>query len=181
MNWSEKDKILFSIVNTFGKEHLESQIEEASEKFIKLKERPNFFVIFGYYNLNKDIFVWQNEMNTISYNMVKRNYISLFKTDETIKKLFQSIIHFDKDDMNIIPYLMEALNAKFNVVRFKGPTDYIYALTAVDSVKETFNYEEFDASMFIYRFYNDFQNVNKKRHNKHKNKTHHIRKNKQKE
>ena len=66
MNWTKKDKCLFSIVNTFGKEHLESQIEEASEKFIKLKEYPNFFIIFGYYNLNKDIFL--PEVLVISIN-----------------------------------------------------------------------------------------------------------------
>jgi hypothetical protein len=170
MTWSERDKILFSTVNVFGKEHLEPQIEEASEKFLKLKKRPNFFVIFGYYNLNKDIFVWQNDMNKISYDMVKGNYMSLFKTDETVKKLFQPIVHFDKKDMNIIPYLMEALNARFSVIRFKGPTDYIYALTEVEDVKETFRYEDFDAAMFIYRFNNDFEKANKKKHRKQRNK-----------
>jgi hypothetical protein len=170
MTWSERDKILFSTVNIFGKEHLEAQIEEASEKFLQLKKRPELFVIFGYYNLNKDIFVWQNQMNKISYEFVKKDYLPLFKTEETIKKLFQPIVKFDKKDMNIIPYLMEALNAKFDVIRFKSKTDYIYALTVVDEVKETFNYEEFDAAMLIYRMYNEINNKNKSKHKKHKNK-----------
>lgn len=169
MTWSERDKILFSTVNIFGKEHLEAQIEEASEKFLTLKKRPNFFAIFGYYNLNKDIFVWQNDMNTISYDMVKGNYMSLFKTDETLKKLFQPIVHFEKKDMNVIPYLMEALNARFSVVRFKGPNDYIYALTQVEGVDETFKYEDLDAALFTYRMHNQLDKVLKKKHKKQKN------------
>lgn len=170
MTWSERDKILFSTVNIFGKEHLEAQIEEASDKFLHLKKRPEFFIIFGYYNLNKDIFVWQNEMNKISYNFVKKDYLPLFKTEETIKKLFQPIVKFDKKDMNVIPYLMEALNAKFNVVRFKSSTDYIYALTFIEGVQETFKYEDFDAAMFTYRFYDDLNKAYKKKHKKSKNK-----------
>jgi hypothetical protein len=169
MTWSEKDEILFSIVNIAGKEHLEQQIENASNKFLQLKKRPEFFVIFGYYNLNKDNFVWQNEMNKISYNFVKKDYMSLFNSDETIKKLFKPIVHFNRKDMNVIPYLMEALNAKFSVVRFKSQTDYIYALTIVDN-NETFNYEDFDAQMFLYRFHNQLIKTPKKKHKKHKNK-----------
>lgn len=172
MTWSERDKILFSTVNIFGKEHLEAQIEEASEKFLTLKKRPQFFAIFGYYNLSKDVFVWQNDMNSISYDMVKTNYMPLFKTDETVKKLFQPTVHFDKKDMNVIPYLMEALNAKFSVVRFKGPNDYIYALTEVDGVNETFKYEEFDSALFTYRMYNQLDKMLKKKHKKQKNRRH---------
>ena len=170
MTWSEKDEVLFSTVNIFGKEHLEAQIEDASEKFSKLKKRPNFFAIFGYYNLDKNIFVWQNEMNKISYDFVKKSYMPLFKSDETIKKLFQPVVKFDKKDMNIIPYLMEALNAKFSVVRFKSPTAYIYALTQIDDVKETFKYEDFDGAMFIYRYFNEIDKKYSNKHKKNKNK-----------
>lgn len=168
MSWSERDKILFSTVNIFGKEHLEKQIENASEKFLQLKKRPDFFVIFGYYNLKQNIFVWQNDMNTISYNFVKNGYMPLFKTDETLKKIFKPSVKFDQKDMNVIPYLMEALNAKFKVVRFKSPTDYIYALTIVDDVKETFNYDEFNAAMFIYRSYSILDKAYSNKHKKHK-------------
>jgi hypothetical protein len=89
----------------------------------------------------------------------------LFKSDETIKKLFQPVVKFDEKDMNVIPYLMEALNAKFSVIRFKSPTAYIYALTQIDDVKETFKYEDFDGAMFIYRYFNE---IDKKYSNKHK-------------
>lgn len=179
--WSEKDKLLFTIVNNFGEKNLEPQIEESSEKFGQLKKRPEFFVVFGYYNLNKDIFVWQNEMNKISYEFIKKGYIPLFKSDETIKKLFQPVVKFDKKNMNVIPYLMEALNAKLNVIRFKSPTAYIYALTMIDDIKETFKYENFNDAMFIYRYFDEidkkYSSKNKKNKNKRDNST---RRNRQK-
>jgi hypothetical protein len=43
-------------------------------------------------------------------------------------------------------------------------------LTEVEDVKETFRYEDFDAAMFIYRFNNDFEKANKKKHRKQRNK-----------
>jgi hypothetical protein len=181
MTWSEKDEVLFNTINIFGKEHLEAQIEDASEKFSRLKQRPNFFVIFGYYNLDADIFVWQNEMNKISYDFVKNNYMSLFKSDETIKKLFKPAVKFTRKDMNVIPYLMEALNAQFNVVRFKSPTTYIYALTTVDDVKETFKYQELNDAMFIYRYLDEIDKKYGNKHKKSKNKRRNSTRRKRKE
>jgi hypothetical protein len=180
MTWSERDNILFSTVNIFGKDHLEAQIENASKKFLQLKQRPNFFVIFGYYNLIQNIFVWQNDMNIISYDFIKNNYMPLFNTDKTIKKLFKSTVKFDEKDKNVIPYLMEALNNKFNVIRFKSQTDYIYALTIIDDVKETFKYEDFDAAMFIYRNYGILDKTYSKKHRKPK-KRNHTKKSKRKQ
>jgi hypothetical protein len=71
--------------------------------------------------------------------------------------------------MNVIPYLMEALNAQFSVVRFKSPTAYIYALTKIEGIKETFNYEEFDSAMFIYRYFNKLNKKAATQHKKSKN------------
>ena len=180
MPWSEKDKVLFSIVNQFGEKYLEKQIENASAKFLTLKKRPNFFVIFGYYNLNNNVFIWQNKMNEISYDFVKKNYMTLFNTDKTIKKLFNPDVMFEEKNMNIIPYLMEALNAQFNVIRFKGPTDYIYALTSIDDIKESFKYDEFNDVMFLYRYFNRLDKNIKSKHKKRKNKRH-TQKSKRKE
>lgn len=172
MSWSEKDRVLFNIVNQFGEKYLEKQIENASSKFLTLKQRPNFFIIFGYYNLDKNLFVWQNEMNKISYDFVKKGYMTLFKTDKTIKKLFKPFVDFDEKDMNIIPYLMEALNAQFSVIRFKGPNDYIYALTSMDNIKETFKYKEFNDAMFLYRYFNTVSEGDKSKYKKRRNKRH---------
>lgn len=155
MTWTKKDKILFTIVNKFGKEHLEKQIKDASQKFSTLKKRPEFFTIFGYYNIHKNVFVWQNNMNKHILNFIKNGYMGLFGSDYTLKKLFQPTVAFNKEDMNVIPYLMEILHAQFTVVRFKSPTNYIYALTVIDGIKETFKYEDFDAAMFLYRKYDE--------------------------
>ena len=162
--WTEKDKTLFTIVNNFGEKDLEIQIEQASDKFSQLKQRPDFFTIFGFYDLTKDEFVWQNKMNILSYDFSKK-YLPIFDSDETLKKLFEPIVNFDKKDMNVIPYLMEALNAEYSVVRFKSHTAYIYALVKLDDIKETFNFDEFDAALFFYRYY---ENIDKKYKSKQK-------------
>ena len=164
--WTEKDKTLFRTVNIFGKKHLERQINESSKKFATLKKRPEFFTIFGNYNLQKNEFIWLNGMNKISYNFVKGGYMPLFESKVTLKKLFQPVVRLDKEDMNVIPYLMEALNAKFSVIRFKSPTNYIYALTIIDGIEETFNYQEFDSAMMFYRKHDELDRLYKERRKK---------------
>lgn len=177
--WTEKDKTLFTIVNNFGEKDLEIQIEQASDKFSQLKQRPDFFTIFGFYDLTKDEFVWQNKMNILSYDFSKK-YLPIFDSDETLKKLFKPIVKFDKKDMNIIPYLMEALNAEYSVVRFKSHTVYMYALVKLDDLKETFNFDEFDAALFFYRCYEDIDKKYKSKQNKQKKQKKQKKQNKQK-
>ena len=162
--WTKKDKVLFTTINIFGKKHLEKQINESSKKFATLKKRPEFFTIFGNYNLQKNEFVWLNDMNKASYKFVKDGYMPLFESKTTVKKLFQPVVRFSKEDMNVIPYLMEALNAKFSVVRFKSPTNYIYALTVIDGIEETFKYEEFDSAMMFYRKHDELDRLYKEKH-----------------
>lgn len=163
MSWTKKDKVLFTTINIFGKKHLERQINESSKKFASLKKRPEFFTIFGNYNLQKNEFIWLNDMNKASYKFVKDGYMPLFESKTTVKKLFQPVVRFSKEDMNVIPYLMEALNAKFSVVRFKSPTNYMYALTVIDGIEETFKYEEFDSAMMFYRKHDELDRLYKER------------------
>jgi hypothetical protein len=61
---------------------------------------------------------------------------------------------------------MEALNAKLSVVRFKSPTNYIYALTVIDGIEETFKYEEFDSAMMFYRKHDELDRLYKERRKK---------------
>ena len=164
MSWTKKDKVLFKTVNIFGEKHLERQINESSKKFATLKKIPEFFTIFGNYNLQKNEFVWLNDMNKVSYKFVKDGYMPLFESKTTVKKLFQPVVRFSKEDMNVIPYLMEALNAKFSVVRFKSPTNYIYALTIIGGLEETFKYEEFDSAMYFYRKHDELDRLYKEKH-----------------
>lgn len=153
MNWTEKDKLLFSIIHTFFRDQIGAQIQTSSERFTSLKERPSFFTIFGYSDLGKNEFIWINNMNTISCSHSKK-YVSIFGSDETLKKLFEPRINFDTKYMNVIPYLMDLLNSNLSVIQFKSHNIIVYALVNLDVEKDTLNYEIFESSMFVYREYN---------------------------
>lgn len=175
MNLTDRDKNLFTIVNQSGKYHLEKQIQDASDIYFTLKSQPKYFIIFGCYNLDKNIFIWKNKMNVISEKIVKNEYFDIFGTDSTLKKLFENEVIFDKEYINVIPYLMEALNENFNVIRIKGTTNYVYALTIVEEVKKTFNLTIFEEALFFYRNWveneiNNKKNIKKNYRYTHKNK-----------
>lgn len=164
MVWTERDKNLFTIVNQSGKYHLEKQIQKASDIFFTLKEQPKYFIIFGFYNLSKNVFVWLNGMNKISFEVVKQEYMDIFGTEETLNKLFKNEVYFDKEYMYVIPYLMEALNkwTNFNVVHFKNNDNYIYALTCIEGINKTFNLTIFEEALYYYRNYNEIKKLDKK-------------------
>jgi len=164
MNWTKKDKCLFSIVNQSGNYHLEKQIQEASDKYFTLKTTPNYFTIFGYYNLDTNTFYWENKMNKESYDITKKYYMDLFGSKCTIKKLFKQEVKFDTEYMNIIPYLMEALNEKLNVIRITNNNNYIYALTKVEDIKKTFSYSIFE-ELLLYHYKNDEEITDRKKRN----------------
>lgn len=151
MNWTKKDILLFNILNSFGEKYLETQINEASSVFAKMKVKPQY-IIFGYYSTKSDIFTWLNNMNNESLKLIKKGYISVFKTIETINKLCKSSIKLNRKYMNVIAYLLDIINASFRVVRFKKGDNYIYALAKLEGLKEIFNFDEFEKAMFIYRY-----------------------------
>lgn len=161
MNWNDKDKCLFSIINQSGKYHLEKQIEDGSNIYFTLKNIPKYFIIFGYYNLEKNVFIWQNNMNNNFQEIVKREYINIFGSYSTLKKIFQNEVFFDKEYMNIIPYLMEALNQDYNVICIKSNNTYIYALTIIEKIRKTFNLGIFEEVLFYH-----YKNWNKNQRNK---------------
>ena len=161
MEWTKKDKHLFTIVNQSGKYHLERQIQDASEKYFTLTKSPSFHIIFGFYNTETDTFCWENKMNELSYNTVKKEHIDVFGSMYTLKKLFKPIVKFDKEYANIIPYLMEALNEDYNVVRVKSHNCYFYALTKVEGIHRSFNYTIFEEALIYYR--NEEETHNRKR------------------
>jgi hypothetical protein len=61
--------------------------------------------------------------------------------------------------MNIIPYLMEALNENLNVIRVKSFNGYIYALTKVEGINKTFNSNIFEEALVYYRNKKDVNKV----------------------
>jgi hypothetical protein len=166
MNFTDRDKNFFTIVNQSGKYHLEKQIQNASDIYFTLRVQPKYFIIFGYYNLDKNVFIWKNKMNVISEKIVKNDHFDIFGTNYTLKKLFENEVIFDREYMNIIPYLMEALNENFNVIRIKGTTDYVYALTFVEEVKKTFNLTIFEEALFFYRNWSEENNNKNDKNNK---------------
>lgn len=168
MYLTNKDKTLFRILNNFGEKGLESQIQKSSEAFQKLKEQPEFFVIFGYYNTKSSEFIWQNNMNNITAKFIKDNYMYIFGTDKTLNKLFQPVVQLRHKYKNIIPYLMEIGNALCTVVRFTSKDFEVYALTNISGVKDDFNLEPLNDAICLYRKLNElgFKNHSKAKQRK---------------
>lgn len=162
MVWTTRDEILFSILNRFGKEHFEKQIERNTHAFLRLKHDPEWFVVFGIYDRDNHAFEWKNDVNAITYNQVIDHYMSIFGTDVTIKKLCKSRVVLESKYQNVIPYLVEFLNTRFKVVRQVHANKIIYALVTLDKDTE-FNIDEFDAAMFYYRQYKKLKKTRKMR------------------
>jgi hypothetical protein len=151
MDWMEKDKKLFKIINHFGRKFLEKQIEEATQTYFKLNVQPSFYIIFGYYNTTTNLFNWENKMNEQSFAIVKSRYMNLFGSDFAIKKLFKPIVRFDNKYACIIPYLMDAFNKGYNVICIKSTNCYIYALTRLEGINKTFNNKLFENALINYK------------------------------
>jgi hypothetical protein len=151
MHWSKKDKIFFRIIEDFGKSDLEKQIGLSSDAFSKLHHRPESFTLFGYYDKEKQIFVWENDMNHTIKRFMEEGYQPVFGSDTSWKNLFRSTVPLPSRHKNVIPYLMEIVNARYRVVRLSHPNYDIYALVSLQNIKETFSYEEFSNAMFLYR------------------------------
>jgi hypothetical protein len=101
--------------------------------------------------MDSKTFHWENKMNEHSYNITKQKYMNIFGSDSTLKKLFRPTVTFSTKYMNVIPYLMEALNENLNVVRVKSFNGYIYALTKVEGINKTFNSDIFEEALIHYR------------------------------
>ena len=155
MSWTEHDNVLFSIINTFGKESVEKQIVDNSNKLMALSKTPKLFVVFGIYDLKKSTFTWNNDANNLTLNQIATNYAPVFGSLTTVKKLCKPQVHLSKHNMNVIPYLVSILNKNLKVVRQTQPDKHIYALVSLtNSAKDTINFNKFDAAMWYYRNYN---------------------------
>ena len=155
MSWTEHDNVLFSIINTFGKESVEKQIVDNSNKLMALSKTPKLFVVFGIYDLKKSTFTWNNDSNNLTLNQIATNYAPVFGSLITVKKLCKPQVHLSKHNMNVIPYLVSILNKNLKVVRQIQPDKHIYALVSLtNSAKDTINFDKFDAAMWYYRNYN---------------------------
>lgn len=156
MTWSERDEILFSICNIFGKEYFEKEINQITKRFLQTKKKPEFVALFGIYNPKNKTFYWQNNINNITLDLIKNNYISVFDNISTVKKLCKPVVKMDNKYLNenTIPYLLDIVNAKFRVVRYVQNGLILYTLISVEKPIATgFTFKEFDISMLHYRAY----------------------------
>jgi hypothetical protein len=157
MVWTKKDKVLFRILQDFGKRHLEAQIKRSTRMFLKYKTPPPSFTLFGYYDPKKQEFVWLNDMNRRMIRFIQEGYQPLFGSDTSWKKLFRSTVSLPASHQNDIPYLMEILNARYRVVRLEDKGFPVYGLVALEGVKQTFSFDEFQQAMFLYRMEDDLE------------------------
>jgi hypothetical protein len=100
-------------------------------------------------------------MNNNFQEIVKREYINIFGSYSTLNKIFQNKVFFDKKYMNIIPYLMEALNQYYNVICIKSNNRYIYALIIIEKIRKMFNLSIFEEVLFYH-----YKKWNKNQRNK---------------
>ena len=155
MAWSKKDRLLFHLINEAGKRYFKRQVHLATATFMKAKVKPNL-VFFGTYNLSTRTFHWLNQMNEITLDYIRKGYMSVFGSDETIVKLCQPSVPLDLKDRNVIPYLIDIVNAAYSVVRFEKGKERIFAMTKLD-LPDTFDFEQFNNSMFIYRTFHVYE------------------------
>ena len=106
--WNKKDKLLFNIINKFGNKNA----------IKKLKGDTPGVNPIGLYDNGK--FIWFEDMNKILYSFIKKHYLSVFRTTDTIKKLCQHTITLDNKDQYVIPFIYQLLNKQFTVVCLEG-------------------------------------------------------------
>jgi len=153
MIWTSKDKFFLSILREFGENHVESVIQNANKLLGSLptKKRPQL-VFFGDYQPSLQLFTWNKDIQKIQYDMIVRNYMTVFGDDSTLKKLFQDKVHLSHNYQNVIAYLLKIVNVAFHVVRIPFQNRIYFALVKL-SLKDTIDFDLFDHLMFSYRQY----------------------------
>ena len=92
-----------------------------------------------------------NDMNRRMIRFIEEGYQPLFGSDTSWKKLFRPTVSLPSSYQNVIPYLMEILNARYRVVRLEDKGFPVYGLVSLDRVKQTVSFNDFQSAMFLYR------------------------------
>ena len=90
-------------------------------------------------------------MNRTLKRFIEEGYQPLFGDDMSWKKLFRAKVPLSSAYQNVIPYLMEIVNARYRVVRLSDHGREVYALVTLQNVKQTFSFDAFSNTMFLYR------------------------------
>jgi len=148
MVWDKNDILYLSMIEEYGQKYINKQMKVASQQFLKMKNKPEY-TIFGAYHLVNKTFVWKNSINTVAYDMIKNNYMDVFRNEHTLKKLFKTTVPLSAQYYKVIPYLMKVINAAFHVVSFPLKDQIIFALVKLD-LPDTVDFDVFDDIMLTY-------------------------------
>jgi len=151
MKWSQKDKLLFHLLNQAGKTYFAKYMKESTAIF--LKKKPTI-VPFGIcMKADKGVqFLWLDQMNKPLFEHILKRDIALFGSDETLKKLFPSTVLLDMKDAYVIPYLISITNPMYRVITLKKDGKILFALMKADK-PDQFDIDAFQNSLFLYRKY----------------------------
>ena len=145
--WTNKDKLLFHIIESFGRPNESSK--KVVETFRKRKNKPDV-TLFGVYDRASETFYWMNGINEITLNMVRQHYQSVFGSDETIVKLCKPVVRLERKYHCVIPYLVDILNAAFSVLPVQRGEQMMFGLVKL-GLKDDFDFNAFDGAMGAYR------------------------------
>jgi uncharacterized radical SAM superfamily protein len=165
MNWNKNDILYLSMINEYGQKYIDKQMKAASQQFLKMKNKPEYTIFGSYHSVTKS-FVWINSMNTVAYDMIKNNYMDVFRNEHTLKKLFKIHVSLPTQFYKVIPYLMKVINAAFHVISFPLKDKIMFALVKLD-LPDTVDFDVFDDIMLTYHTHLMKQSKTKV-HKKHK-------------
>jgi hypothetical protein len=145
--WTHKDKLLFHIIEKYGRQNENSK--KVVETFRKRKNKPDV-TLFGVYDKPSETFYWTNGMNEITLNMVNTHYQEVFGSNETIVKLCKPVVRLEQKYHCVIPYLMDILNAAFSVLPVQRGEQMMFGLVKL-GLQDDFDFNAFDGAMGAYR------------------------------
>lgn len=148
MDWNKNDILYLSMINEYGQKYIDKQMKVASKHFLKMKNKPEY-TIFGYYQLKTKSFLWINSMNVVTYDIIKKNYMDVFRNESTLKKLFKTNVPLSTQYYKVIPYLMKVVNAAFHVITIPIKDQIVFALVKLD-LADTVDFDVFDDIMLTY-------------------------------
>jgi len=157
--WTKKDKILFSIVNHYGNTYLQKEGQRIMKVF-QMKHATTDE--FGYYDTTRHTFHWLNDINHVIYKLLTTHYLGVFESKETIRKLCQPTVPLESHNQYVIPYLVQFFNAAFSVIPFHNGKKIVYHMVKL-GIKDSFDFDAFNASMGAYRLYG-LQQTKRKKH-----------------
>ena len=127
------------------------------------KETRHAFIPIGFYDKNKNEFIYKNMININLLEHIQKYYNlnDIFGSDSTIKKLFSNIVEINSKDHLVIPCLISIMNPAFNVVKISlsdAKGKIMYALVKLN-IECKFDYDNFLKEMSVNKFISDYSKL----------------------